>query len=224
MATQATSPKKDERLVNAHDTATILKYLEAAKALFREQVNTVTPAERRRFASMGIKRAGFVRKAFELWRVNEQFAPGYVSTEEMEELNASFDHYVQIVTTAQEVIDLATDARIAYSSELFRFALSFYDNVKQAATISRMPEALAIFRTLNPFFKRGSRTTANGGEPTEKQLLKDAKALIKGKKDGKLLLENEIPHAEHGKHVVIDEMGKIHEKGKIIEAFDKTEE
>jgi len=220
MEAKVKKQKEEERIVSAGDTALILKYLSQAKELFRDQVNTVTPSERRRFASMGIKRAGFVRKAFELWQINEQFAPGYITIDEMIELNESFDNYTKIVTTAQELIDLATDARIAYSSDLFRFALSFYDNVKQAATISRMPEALAIYRTLNPFFRRTKNTATTGETLTEKQLVKDAKALIKGKKDGKMVLENEKPHIEKGKHIVIDEIGSVHEKGKITEKFE----
>ena len=129
--------------------------------------NSLTPSERSRASSVGMARAGFVRKVVELWRINQQFAPGYFSTTEIIRLNEEFDSYTRIVTTAQELVDLAVDARIVSSEELFRFSLSFYDNVQQAATVSRVPEAQAIYRTLRPFFRAQGRRTKSTGEPTD---------------------------------------------------------
>jgi hypothetical protein len=58
---------------------------------------------------------------------------------------------------------------------------------------------------LQPFFKRPRRP---GEEPTEPEVERDVRALLHGKKDGKVVIENETPHVVGGKHVVVDETHK----------------
>jgi hypothetical protein len=64
------------------------------------------------------------------------------------------------------------------------------------------PVAMELFRTLQPFFRRPKRSAA---EPTEKELERDFHALIHGKKDGKLVIENVKPKLAGGIHKVVDE-------------------
>jgi hypothetical protein len=49
------------------------------------------------------------------------------------------------------------------------------------------------------------RTRTNKDEPTEKEVLRDMKAFMHGKKDGKIVVENVKPKLTGGKHKVIDE-------------------
>ena len=80
-------------------------------------------------------------------------------------------------------------------------ALEFYDSVSSAAK-RRIDAAESIHSELAVFFERGRY---KGDEPTEEEEIKDAKALIKGKKDGKMVIENIKPKMTGGKHKVIDE-------------------
>ena len=57
-------------------------------------------------------------------------------------------------------------------------------------------------------------------EPTEKQLKRDFDALLKGRKDGKLLIENEKPKTTGGKRTVIDETYKDTNRFKETEEGD----
>jgi hypothetical protein len=61
---------------------------------------------------------------------------------------------------------------------------------------------MELFRTLQPFFRRPKRSSA---EPTEKELERDFHALIHGKKDGKLVIENVKPKLAGGIRKVADE-------------------
>jgi len=58
---------------------------------------------------------------------------------------------------------------------------------------------------LRSFFHRRRQ---QGDEPTEHEVERDVRALLHGHKDGKVLIENEHPHMEGGKHTVIDETHK----------------
>jgi hypothetical protein len=61
---------------------------------------------------------------------------------------------------------------------------------------------MEVFRMLQPFFKKTRRTS---GEPTEKEIERDLHALIHGKKDGKIVVENVKPKLTGGTHKVVDE-------------------
>jgi hypothetical protein len=98
-------------------------------------------------------------------------------------------------------------------------ALEFYASVREAAK-RRIDGAETIHRELEVFFRR---TRAKGDEPTGKELERDIKALIHGKRDGKIVIENIKPKLTGGGRKVIDEKftdsGQFKEidEGKITE-------
>jgi hypothetical protein len=79
--------------------------------------------------------------------------------------------------------------------------LEFYAYVHEAYK-RRIDGAETLYKELVQFFKK---TKAEREVPTEKKLLSDAKAIIQGKKDGKIMIENVRPKLTKGKHIVIDE-------------------
>ena len=93
-------------------------------------------------------------------------------------------------------------------------ALEYYSQVQDAAR-RRVDSAESLYNELNDFFRRGNY---KGEEPTEKEVLRDAKALIKGKKDGEVIIKNVKPKTAGGKHEVIDETFKSNA------SFKETEE
>ena len=90
------------------------------------------------------------------------------------------------------------------SDEAFRLALMYYNSVRDASR-RRVPGAEAVFQALQLFFRRQRRVE---DEPTEMELKHDVNALLHGKKDGKIVIENETPRVQGGKHVVVDETHK----------------
>jgi hypothetical protein len=69
----------------------------------------------------------------------------------------------------------------------------------------RVDPAETLYNDLYTFFKRGARM---GEEPTARKTITDTKALLHGKKDGKIVIENVKPHLTGGKHKIIDETFK----------------
>jgi hypothetical protein len=73
--------------------------------------------------------------------------------------------------------------------------------VREAAK-RRVDAAETIHKDLELFFKR---TRMSGEEPTEKELKRDINALLHGKKDGKIVIENVKPKRTGGTRKVVDE-------------------
>jgi hypothetical protein len=77
----------------------------------------------------------------------------------------------------------------------------------------RVDAAETIFNELASFFHRG-RTAAENGEtdgiaaPTEKQAKRDFNSLLRGKHDGKLVIESVKPKLTGGKRKIIDQTFK----------------
>jgi hypothetical protein len=100
------------------------------------------------------------------------------------------------------------------SDMLYMGALEFYASVREAAK-RRIDPAEAIFNDLKKFFKRSKSPDA---PETEKELLRDAKGIIRGKKDGKFEAVNITPKLTRGVHKVIDE--KFTDEAKYKETED----
>jgi hypothetical protein len=116
-----------------------------------------------------------------------------------------FRSLTDLVTQIREKLWNITiqSADIAYTD-----ALEFYASVREAAK-RRVDAAESIHNALSPFFKNHGRRGVNGEEvETEKQQLRDAKSLIHGKHDGKIVIENVRPKLTGGSRKIVDETFK----------------
>jgi hypothetical protein len=84
--------------------------------------------------------------------------------------------------------------------EAFRIAVSYYTAAREGAR-RRNPEAQQVFHILQLFFHRRRRTT---GEPTQPEVMRDARALMRGTREGSILIENQGDRVVKGGRVVID--------------------
>jgi hypothetical protein len=112
-----------------------------------------------------------------------------------------------ITITLEQLLRIYTDILLIAGDEAFQMALMYYNSVREAARRG-VPGAQATFRALQLFFRRGRQTDM--AEPTEKDLLRDAKALLHGKKDGKIVIEGQAKHTAAASHVAIDDTFKPH--------------
>jgi len=168
------------------------------------QTEALTPAERRRMQGSGVRRYGFIDKTSDLAADNLQFAPPFFNIETLKNYLRMIETLRSISVTLQQMLRIDDDVLLTVSDEAFQMALGYYNTVREASR-RRQPGAQALFRELQPFFQRGRMPSA---EPTEPEVERDVKALLHGRKDGKIVIENEREHMSGGKHVVVDETYK----------------
>ena len=180
------------------DIQTIMKaFVKAAESLNR-------PGDRRRKLGSGIRRYGFIDKTSDLAVLNPEFSPALFSSSGLKTMVRDIELVRNLFNVLQQFSRVVNDSLLLYGDQAFSMSLLYYNSVKELAR-RNVPGAEAVFRALEPFFRRGRRKDE---EPTEPEVERDVKALLHGKKDGRIVVENERPHLAGGKHVVVDETHK----------------
>jgi hypothetical protein len=173
--------------------------------MLEEASANIRALDRSRLNGVGIKKQGFIENTIESAAASPQFLPPYL---DMDKFQDDFQYFVNLKTIYEMVVQLkefiwnlvTQSADVSYTD-----ALEYYASVREAAK-RRIDGAESIYRFLEPFFKRMGTRSENGEKPeTQKQQLRDAKAFIKGRRDGKLVIENIRPKTTVGVHKVIDE-------------------
>ena len=163
--------------------------------------DALSPNQRRTKRSAGVRNYGFMDKVSDIATANPEFVPGFFSVLEMKNLIRHIELLRDLAVALERLLRLVRDEQLLASDETFNMALMYYNSVRDLAR-RRVPGAEAVFRELQLFFRR-RRTTA--AEPTEKQVLRDVKAGLHGKKDVDIRIKHESPHTVGGEHIVIDE-------------------
>ena len=183
----------------------IINGLTQVKADLEEYAAHLRTLDRKRLNNIGVKREGFAQRAYRLAMDNPEFLPNYLAQERYTE---DFDQFT-IIQTAVDLESQINELLLNINTEAMDFfytdGLDFYASVREASE-RRVDAAESIHRELfDTYFKRKKSTTE--GE-TEKQMLRDAKGIIKGTKNGKIEAVNIKPTATGGKHEIIDETYK----------------
>ena len=183
----------------------ILNDLRTMIAKFRSYSNfMLTPEERRRLISSGIKNYGFLDKTSDLASVHGQYFPAMFNIDDFKEEIRDVEFCRNLMSIIDEFSRTVANSMYVYSDGAFRMALRFYNSVRELARAGD-PGAIVVFNMLRPYFRRHRIA---GDEPTEHEVERDVRALLHGTKDGKIVIENEHPHMEGGKHTVIDDTHK----------------
>jgi len=167
-------------------------------------VTHLTNVARRRKQGSGVRRYGFIDKTSDLSQAFPQYNPPLFDYDELKEYLRDIEFLRNLLAMVNELARLISNALLVYGDEAYRLALRYYNSVRQLAREGD-PGAIAVFNMLQTFFRRGRRP---GEEPTEAEVERDLRALLHGKKDGRIVIENERPHMTGGKHVVVDETHK----------------
>jgi hypothetical protein len=102
----------------------------------------------------------------------------------------------------------ATDYLLESSDSAYRDALRVYGSLREQAR-ANVAGASALFAELLQYFTLHHRGRP-GAEPTEKELERDFHSLVRGHKDGEIIVRNETPRAQGGVRTVIDDVHKNH--------------
>jgi hypothetical protein len=157
--------------------------------------------DRKRLNGVGIKKQGFIEHAYNYAITNPEFLPHYLTLAKFNEDNQYFINFRNLFDTCKQIQEIIWNITIQASDVVYTDALEFYASVREAAK-RRVDAAETIFKDLEIFFKR---KRAAGEEPTEKELKRDINALLHGKRDGKIVVENVKPKTTGGARKVVDE-------------------
>lgn len=163
----------------------------------------LTPSERKHLIGTGVKKYGLIDKAYDIVRDNPDFLPGFLSVDDMRDNMRDFEETRQLVFVLRKFMQVATDHMMVKGDKCFRDALRVY-NTLQEMSRGCVPGATPLFESLKPFFAH--RRKAERDVPTAKQLERDFHGLLRGTREGTVVVENESPHMEGGKRVVVDEV------------------
>jgi hypothetical protein len=210
------TPKSTRRPITV-DTksviAEVLKVKHDLTVLFGDRPE-LTPAQRHRLLGSGIRRYGFIDKTFDVSETNMQYAPGTFDRQRMHRLIENIENVRNIRVAVMQVLDACDDHLLQDGDDAFRIALIYYNTVRDLARHGDSG-AREVFNILRPFFAR-SRSTNADLPPTKKQALKDAKAILDGRKDGKILIEGTGRRTSKGERVIVDETGRMREGVKVV--------
>ena len=191
--------------------------LGAIKELLENFSKHLRALDRMRLNGVGIKKLGFIDRAYELALENGEFLPHYLTLERFGTDYQYFLDFRSLTDIVSQIREQLWNVTIQSADVAYTDALEFYSSVREAAK-RRVDAAETLHNILSPFFKKmGMRTEEEGAEPTKKKALRDAKGFIDGKHDGLLVIENEKPKLTGGKRKIIDETFKDTAEFKDIE-------
>jgi hypothetical protein len=191
----AASPLGEDEELQAitDDLAGIMERLEKYGAGLR-------PLDRRRLNGVGVVTRGFIEDAYDSAMETPKFLPQYVSLEKFSADYARFARASAAYVACSQVLEILWNINLRSADAAYSDALDYYGGVSKAFK-NGVSASETIHKKLFPFFRKTKR---EGAEPTRKELERDAKALIEGKKDGEMVIKNIKPKMTKGEHKVID--------------------
>jgi len=182
--------------------------LNAIKTILDDYAQHLRALDRRRLNGVGVRKLGFIERAYEIALENSEFLPHYLTIERFGTDIQYFMDFRSLTDLTAQIREKLWNITIQSSDIAYTDALEFYASVREAAK-RRVDAAETIFNELSPFFRsHGRRMEDSETPPTKKQALRDFKALESGKHDGILVIENRKPKLTGGKRKIIDETFK----------------
>ncbi|MDR0443762.1 MAG: hypothetical protein LBH44_10170 [Treponema sp.] len=180
--------------------------------------NNLTSLQRKRKIGPGVRNYGFIDKVSDLAEANPQFAQFFKITD-LKNCIRNIEMCRDLIVLLQAFARAVTNTMMVYSDDAYTMALIYY---KMVSEMSRRgdPIAMELARELQPFFKRKKHSS---GEPTDKELERDVHALLHGKKDGKIVVENISPKTTAGIRKVVDDTRKSKAAIKETESMSSEE-
>lgn len=134
----------------------IQNHVNQLQTLLAEYVVALTPDQRRVLPKMSDKTMPFVDKALEYGKANSEFVPAYMNLQDFEidvqavsDLKSVFNPLSQLCRNVEDTVILS-------GSEAYQAALTYYNNVKQAAKMN-VPNAKNISDDLGKRFVKPSK-------------------------------------------------------------------
>jgi hypothetical protein len=159
----------------------------------------ITGRERLRLFGSGIKRYGFIDLVSDTAAAQPEFAPQFMDPAKLKETIREIETLRNMLALLQALEIQTNNLLLIKGDKAYRDSLAYY---KSAAIAARqaIPGAETIYQQLKAFFK--SFGPQKPSQPTQKQVMRDARALLHGTKEGKIIVENEKPRVIRGERIV----------------------
>jgi hypothetical protein len=184
--------------------------LNELKTILDEFAQHLRSLDRRRLNGVGIHKLGFIERAYELTLENAEFLPHYLTVERFGLDIQYFMDFRSLVDLTDQIREKLWNITVQSADIAYTDGLEFYASVREAAK-RRVDAAETLYAALAVFFKhhRAETTDTLGmAAPTEKKAKREFNSLLRGKHDGKLVIENINPKLSGGKRKIIDETFK----------------
>jgi hypothetical protein len=160
--------------------------------------------DRQRHNGVGLKRLGFIEAAFRISSKFPQYFPHWLDTPKFQSDLDLFNAIRSLVEVCRSLEEKAWNINVESSDMVYTDALEYYSQVQDASK-RRIDAAESLYDELKTFFKH---SPMESGEPSEKKVKRDVNALLRGKKDGEVIIKNIKPKTAGGTREVTDETWK----------------
>ena len=165
------------------------------------ETTDLNTSDRRRLLGSGVRRYGFIEKTADIAEDFPQIWPGLVEdTGKLKEMVGEIEVLRNLLIWFRCASRIVQDLLLIAGNDAFRLAGAYYTAAREGAR-QKNPEAVQVYDMLKSFWKRPRRIM---DEPTEMEMLRDAKALLRGRKDGQVSISNESDSVIKGKKVLVD--------------------
>ena len=167
----------------------------------------LSPAQRKRLFGSGIRRYGFLDKTMDISESNMQYAPSTFNRDALKNRVELIENLRNIRIAVTQLLEAVDDRLLQAGDDGYRIALVYYNAVQSQARLGDVG-ARMVFETLRPFFARGRRSDVIDDSPTQKQIVRDTKAVLRGSKEGEVLVKGSRRASTRKELEVMDETGK----------------
>jgi hypothetical protein len=179
----------------------------------------LSPGERRRALGSGVRRYGFIGKVAETALEYPQFWPEDIPTVDvLKEKLREIEVLRNLMILFRKLVRMSEDRFLVVSDETFRMANAYYKLVRDAAGRQNF-EAEQVFQMLRLFWDRPRKSN---GEPTQRTLVSDTKAVASGRKVGEVGVRRKADTFIKGEVEMYDNTAPAKQRGgfKEVETVD----
>ena len=184
MLDQAFTPENKSGLVEKMDE--LVEIIDQVREQIINQIGRRSTA-----VGKGFRNYGFMLASNQSINNFPELAPNFV---DIESFNDVIEDYLFARDVAERMLTITNDIRDImniFGNIGFSFALAYYANVRSIAERTNDQTAISVSEILRKFFTR-RRTPEVNNEPSERKLERDLRNLLKGHKEGEILLRNEM--------------------------------
>jgi hypothetical protein len=142
------------------------------KQILEDYVASLRPLDRKRLNGVGIKKQGFIHRAYDYAVESPEFLPKYLPIIKFKYDEDYFNNCRVLYETCKQIQELLWNLTIQAADMVYTDALEYYASVREAAK-RRVDGAETIYRDLEVFFKKKRSPTEEVAGKKRKRIVID---------------------------------------------------